>query len=73
MEKKCDICGASKSADNKLFSIRIAEQSGEGMPSTVSRCFCEVCLGYGAEMYESYMVTKMTAKSVSGGGCKKSH
>ncbi|HSW64600.1 MAG TPA: hypothetical protein VLH56_15025 [Dissulfurispiraceae bacterium] len=73
MEKKCEICSASESPENLLFSIRIAEQADDGMPSVVSRLFCEVCLGYGAEMYESYMDTKMAPKSVSGGGCKKSH
>ncbi len=73
MEKICEICGSTKSPDNKLFTIRIIEQSDDETQKVRSRVFCEVCLGYGADMYESYMVTKMTPKSVSGGSCKKAH
>ena len=73
MDKKCEICSAVESTDNQLFIIRIADQSDDETPLTVSRVFCEVCLGYGAEMYEGYMATKMAPKSVSGGCCKKAH
>lgn len=69
MEKKCEICSAVETPDNILFSIRIAEEAEDGEKTISTRAFCEVCLGYGAEMYESYMVTKMTPKSPS--GCSK--
>lgn len=69
MEKKCEICSAVETADNALFALRIAEDAGDGDKTMIVRTFCEVCLGYGAEMYESYMVTKMTPKSPS--GCSK--
>ncbi len=73
MEKICEICGSTKSPDSKLFTIRIIEQSDDETQKVTRRVFCEVCLGYGADMYESYMATKMTPKSVSGGSCKKAH
>lgn len=70
MTGKCEICSAGPTEDNPLFSIRIAEESDGGVKAIVTRSFCEVCLGYGAEMYESYMATRMAPKSAS--GCRRS-
>jgi len=69
MENKCEICSACETPDNRLFSIRLAEEDDLGEKRTLTRLFCEVCLGFGAEMYESYMATKMTQRSPS--GCRK--
>lgn len=69
MENKCEICSACETPDNRLFSIRLVEENDLGEKRMLTRLFCEVCLGFGAEMYESYMATKMTSRSPS--GCRK--
>jgi hypothetical protein len=69
MEKLCEICNACETPDNRLFPIRLAEENELGEKRLLTRLFCEVCLGFGAEMYESYISTKMAPKSPS--GCRK--
>ncbi|HMK43966.1 MAG TPA: hypothetical protein VK445_07490 [Dissulfurispiraceae bacterium] len=72
MKKKCEICGAEKTPENKLFVLRIADTDDMGAEVMRSRAFCEVCLGYGADMYESFMKTKMAPRPEKGGcGSKK--
>jgi hypothetical protein len=51
MNETCEICKAGETDDNRIFEIRVPDEPD----GTGRRRFCEICLLYGAEMYESYM------------------
>jgi hypothetical protein len=63
MKSKCEICGSEGSKNNKIFIIRIGNENPEGKIAYTKRKFCEICISYGAEMYESYMKIKMAPSS----------